>query len=167
MGTIYLGYSLDRILAELVKIRDYYAGFPFVRRTALAVGAPKYQNDQQTMFTNIVNFVKYRMRYVCDPYGFEWVTAPDVLLADIMQKGVAYGDCDDHALLLNTMLQTVGFDTRFAAVKISPTDTELNHMISMVNLNGNWIDVDACAKFKAQPKYAEKLVSNEQMIFPS
>src|SRR5580693_3191956 len=107
VGVLPLKYSVKAALTELGKIRNYYAQFPFVRRCALEFGAPDGDNDLAGLFKNLVRFVKEKMTYVPDPHGFEYVTAPDVLLADIVQKGTAYGDCDCHVLLLNTLLMSV------------------------------------------------------------
>lgn len=94
------------------------------------------------------------MKYVPDPYGFEYVTAPDILLADILQKGVAYGDCDDHVLLLNTLLLSVGFETAFVGVK--QESDMFNHVITGVIYNGNWIYIDPCDKSGRNVTYDEK-----------
>jgi hypothetical protein len=158
VGVIRLNYSLKLALGELINIRDYYSQFPFVRRCALEFGAPKTDNDLPTLFANLVTFVKTKMTYVPDPNGFEYVTAPDVMLADICQRDTAYGDCDDHVLLLNTLLASIGFKTGFAAVKISPSDPMFNHVISKVSLNGRVVDVDPCAKSVPQPIYREQYV---------
>lgn len=153
-----LGYQVKKILNELAKIRDYYAQFPFVRRTAIHFGEPRGDNDLESLFSNLVDFVKQRMTYLPDPYGFEFVTAPDILLSEIIQRGTAYGDCDDHVLLLNTVLASVGFRTGFAAVKMSPSSEMFDHVISQVLYNDTWTDVDPCAKHVDQPIYEEKLI---------
>jgi hypothetical protein len=132
-----------------------------VRRTAIAVGAPRYNNDTDGMLRNIFEFVRFRMTYVPDPDGFEFVTAPDVLLAGILQNGTAYGDCDDHVLLFNTMIMTIGFTTKFAAVKLSPGDPYFNHVISSVLIDGVWKDYDPCAKFKPQPFYQSRFYGSQ------
>lgn len=159
VGVIHLGYRIPAIFTELVRIRDYYSQFPFVRRCAIEFGAPETNNDLDGLFKNLVAFVKNKVRYVPDPVGFEWVTAPDVLLADILQKGIAYGDCDCHCLLLNTLLASVGFQTRFIAVKLPPATGQFDHVICGVLVNSRWTDVDTCAKSTPQPQYVERLVS--------
>lgn len=144
------------MLQELARIRDYYAQFPFVRRSALQFGAPASDNDLAGMLRNLVKFVRDRVRYVPDPHGFELVTAPDVVLAEILSKGQAYGDCDDHVLLLNTLLASVGFPTAFVAVK--QDSDEFNHVLSAVSLNGKWIEVDPCDKSQRNFTYSEKFI---------
>jgi hypothetical protein len=155
---IHLGYSLNKALRELAKIRDYYAQFPSVRRCAIFFGDPQHDNDLDSLFSNLVRFVKTRMRYIPDPHGFETVIAPDWLLFDIVQRGVAYGDCDDHTLLLNTLLASVGFETSFVAVKMGPDSEFFDHVLSGVKVEGQWRDIDTCAKTVAQPAYLKRYV---------
>jgi hypothetical protein len=158
VGVIPLGYRLSVILNELARIRDYYAQFPFVRRCAIRFGQPQGDNDLESLYVNLPEFVKQKLTYMPDPAGFEFVTAPDVLLAEIIQRGTAYGDCDDHVLLLNTLFASVGFQTGFAAVKMSVDSQMFDHVITMVLFNGRWEDIDPCAKSVEQPIYDQKLI---------
>ena len=158
VGVMPLGYRLSTILNELAKIRDYYAQFPFVRRCAIYFGNPQTDNDLAALYTNLPEFVRQKITYIPDPQGFEFVTAPDVMLADILQKGTAYGDCDDHVLLLNTLFASVGFETAFAAVKISPQSEMFDHVITQVLYEGQWQDIDPCAKNVEAPIYPEKFI---------
>ena len=158
MVRIPLDYDLRKALLLLAQIRDHYTNFPFIRTTAISIGNPQANDDQEGMLSRITRFVRDRVIYVEDPVGFEWVTAPDVMLADIMQKGRSHGDCDDHAMLLGTMLQSVGIRTKFEAVKLSPNDTEFNHVIITANLRGEWIDLDPTIKSVAQPHYQDRLI---------
>lgn len=96
--------------------------------------------------------------YVPDPHGFELVTAPDVLLMEILTRGRAYGDCDDHVLLLNTMLASVGFQTFFVAVKQDPSRDEFNHVITGVSLGGRMIEIDPCDKMNRAPNYVDRYI---------
>lgn len=151
VARIPLGYDLVAMLTELARIRDYYSQFPFVRRCAIQYGAPRGNDDAEGMLRNLAGFVRSKVWYVEDPAGFELVTAPDVMLADIVEKGHATGDCDDHVLLLNTLLASVGFQTDFAAVRLSPTDPEYNHVISLALLRGRWVQTDPTAKSRPAP----------------
>jgi len=145
-------------LTVLKKIRDYYSQFPLVRNCAIAYGAPQGNNDTAALFGNLVQFVKDHMTYVADPIGFEYVTAPDYQLGEILAGRQAYGDCDDHVLLLNTLLASVGFETAFVAVKLDSNDELFDHVIASALYNGQWVDVDPCAKHVPQPVYTEKFI---------
>lgn len=108
------------------------------------------------MLRNLTRFVKDRVIYVPDPQGFELVTAPDVMLVQILRNGRTHGDCDDHVLLLNTLLTSIGFATVFIGVKQGGED--FNHVISGVDLNGQYLDIDPCDKTGMNVKYEEKYV---------
>jgi len=145
----------------LARIRDYYAQFPFVRRTAIAVGNPSGDNDEEALFKNLCRFVRQRVRYVNDPRGFEHLTAPDVMLGEILQpggQGVAYGDCDCHVTLLNTLLCSVGFQTGFCAVKLPPAGALFDHVVSVVEYKGLIVTVDPCAKHTPAPTYLDRFI---------
>ncbi len=141
------------MLVELQRIRDYYSQFPFIRRSAIKFGAPKSNDDVDGMVSNLTQFVRSKMRYVEDPVGYELVTAPDVLLADILQNGFATGDCDDHVLLLNTLLMSVGVPTNFAAVRISRESEYYDHVISIVQVRGVMKQIDPTARFRLAPQH--------------
>jgi transglutaminase-like putative cysteine protease len=97
------------------------------------------------------------MRYLMDPEGGEYFIDPLALIQQIQGVGYAYGDCDDHVGLLNAMARSVGFETR--AVGVHLNDPVLwDHVISQVNVMGNWLDIDPCVKTNETPKYREKLV---------
>lgn len=152
-----LGYQVPVILKKLAKIRTYYAQFPFVRRCAIQFGDPQGDNDIATIAQNLIAFVKAKMVYVPDPHGFEYTTAPDVMLAEILQQGQTHGDCDDHVLLLNTLLCATGFQTAFVAVKLPPEGDLFDHVVTGVNLEGQWTLIDPCAKTVIQPIYQSQL----------
>lgn len=55
----------------------------------------------------IFRFVQQRIRYVRDVLNVETLATP---LATLETRS---GDCDDHATLLATLLEAIGFETRF------------------------------------------------------
>lgn len=59
------------------------------------------------------NFVRDRIRYVRDVRGVETVQEPPYTLR------VGSGDCDDKAVLLASLLESIGFRTRFRAVGLN------------------------------------------------
>jgi transglutaminase-like putative cysteine protease len=61
----------------------------------------------------IFRFVRDSIRYVQDVVDTETVAAPDKVLA------LQAGDCDDKATLLATMLESVGYPTRFVVTGYS------------------------------------------------
>lgn len=103
-------------------------------------------NNQPAQYNAVASFVLTKLVYVADPVGIEYLISPLKHLDNICQNGVSYGDCDDHVLLLNSMLGSIGFETHVVGVKANPTDTLFNHVISLVNLGGKQYYFDACNK---------------------
>lgn len=145
------------ILEHLDYFKRVYMRDPYVRYVTVGLFPCMANNDISEQVTIIVDFVKSRLTYVRDPEGAELVQSPVRLIKEIMSIGRAFGDCDDHALLLNTMLGSVGISSRFVGVK-TKNSPKYNHVISSVRLKDRWIDIDPCSKFSIQPFYEEKLV---------
>jgi transglutaminase-like putative cysteine protease len=99
-----------------------------------------------------------KMVYLADPDGGEFIQTPLVLLNTIGQKGFAYGDCDDHVVLLGAMLTSVGIPARAVAVKLHGAD-HYNHVVVEYPLNGGTVLIDPCAKTVATPHYRDRLVT--------
>jgi len=64
----------------------------------------------------IGDWVKKNFRYVRDTRGVETLQDP-LMMIDQIQRGNGQGDCDDHALLIATLLLSVGHAPRFRIVK--------------------------------------------------
>lgn len=58
------------------------------------------------------NWVRDNIRYVRDVHEVETLSTPPEILQ------LKSGDCDDKSLLLATLLESVGFRTRFAAIAV-------------------------------------------------
>lgn len=115
-------------------------------------------NDLPGFIQDCFDFVVQNLKYVPDPEGDEYLISPISLIEKIKAGERPGGDCDDHVMLLNTLLQSIGFQTEVAAVKIGDTN-DFNHVISSVLLDGKWMDLDPCAKTVEQPEYTERLLT--------
>lgn len=80
-------------------------------------------------------FVRSAVRYTQDITDTELVIAPDVLLRDIHA-----GDCDDMSLVLATLLESVGYKTRFVACGFQMD--ELTHVFVQVKMGRDWFALD-------------------------
>ena len=56
------------------------------------------------------HFVRDQIAYIYDPTDYEWIQTPPRTLT------LGTGDCDDKAILLSALLESVGFQTQFLAV---------------------------------------------------
>lgn len=79
-------------------------------------------------------FVRDQIRYVQDTDGVELLHEPVTLL----QTGA--GDCDDKAILLASLLGSIGHRTRFIAVAFEPG--RFSHVWVQDYLNGRWVDLE-------------------------
>lgn len=147
------------ILRFLERVKTLRQREPFVREIAVSLLCGIRDNDQTAQAHVLLNFVQSRMQYVRDPVGSEYVKDPVEILAAIQQGQRVPGDCDDHALLLATLLGAVGIETKLAGVKLHGGDW--NHVIVRARLGAQWRDLDPCAKRSAPPVYAEHLTLSE------
>ena len=75
------------------------------------------------------------VRYVRDVHEVETLQSPDKTIA------LRVGDCDDQAVLLASLLESVGYPTRFVAAGYAAPG-ELDHVYLQVCLDGEWLDAD-------------------------
>lgn len=154
------------ILQHLDFFKRQYARSPFVREATVRLLHGLWNNDQEGQLHRIVRYVKKHLIYVRDPSATEYVQSPVRLLKRILSQGRAHGDCDDHALLLNAMLESVGIKTRFLGVKLQAPGApdRYNHVISSAHVGGQWRDIDACAKDSPQRVYPERLAVGSEDV---
>lgn len=79
-------------------------------------------------------FVSNKIRYVGDVAGVETIQTPDLTLRD------RCGDCDDQALLVASLLQSIGRPARFIAVGASPG--QFQHVYAETPIGPDWVAVE-------------------------
>jgi len=154
------GEDAPQILAYLHGLAMQFAQAPYVREFAvnrILRAARIGDNEQGRQVEVILNFVRRALTYVRDPFESEYVISPINLLQQIDAGQQAFGDCEDHCLLLNSLLGAIGFPTRFVATRLDGADW-WNHVISSVFVGGRWVDLDPVAKGIMQPDYYEQLI---------
>jgi len=99
----------------------------------------------------IFEYVKSYVRYTRDIYKVETVKTPLRHIIDIKNNGLSFGDCDDIALLLATLLNSAGYKCRFVLLQ-SPNNkaNTFNHILVSVLLpkENKWVYLDATEKDK-------------------
>lgn len=80
------------------------------------------------------DFVKNKVRYVRDIRGVETLYSPDVTLQQMS------GDCDDKAMLLAALLESIGHPTRFVAVGFSLG--EYSHVFPETLIGAKWVPLE-------------------------
>ena len=66
--------------------------------------------DETAIVRAVYNWIKKNIRYVKDPVGVETIQSPEITLR------VRAGDCDDHVVLISSMLKSVGVPVRYSVV---------------------------------------------------
>ena len=146
------------IIASIQFVIDQFGRDPRIRAATLPLISSRINNDIRNNANTVAAFVMRRMVYLADPDGGEFVQTPLVLLNAIGQKGVAYGDCDDHVVLLGAMLVSIGIPARAVAVKLHGSD-HFNHVVIEYAYQGQSILIDPCAKNVPTPAYRDRLVA--------
>lgn len=145
------------IISALQFVIEQWGRRPEVRAAAVGLLRSRINNDVYRHIQTIVTWVKSHMVYLADPDGAEFVQSPTVLLKRIDTAGFAYGDCDDHVVLLGALLNAIGVPAEACGVKLHGSPL-YNHVVIQYPYNGEMVIVDPCAKDAAAPFYRERLV---------
>ena len=147
-----------QIVAYLNELAFQYAQNPAVRSAAIQIlhHFRVGNNQVSKQVSAFTQWVKGNVVYVGDPEDAEYVISPIVMIRNIEESGKAYGDCDDHALLLGTLIKSVGVPCKIIGVSLNDPN-RYDHVIVSVRLNGQWRDIDPCAKEYGQPRYLKRL----------
>jgi len=145
------------IIATLQQLVEDYGRNPQLRAFAISLLTSVKNNDVRRNVSVLTEWVKEHVTYLSDPDGAELLQSPFYMLAEIQKRGKVMGDCDDHVLLLGSMLISIGIPTKVSGVKIN-NGSWFNHVIITVRIFNQWIDIDPCIKDGMQPIYSERLV---------
>jgi hypothetical protein len=92
--------------------------------------------DEESEARAIFRFMQDRIRYVRDVLNVETVATP---LATLRTRS---GDCDDHVALMATLLEAIGFPTRFVVTGYEQPEV-YEHVYLQVLVNGQWVSADS------------------------
>jgi len=145
----------EQIVSELADLAQQYGTNPYLRDFVISLFPSNMkQDDRKTQITAIVNFMKDKVIYVRDPNAIEYVQSPMNMLKQVCTLGKATGDCDDHVLFFNAMVNTVGFSTRVNTIKTGGSEY-YNHVFSSVKNGSKWVDMDLCVKSNPYQDYSK------------
>lgn len=113
-----------------------------IRSTAHAVVSGCAPTDDVCRMRRLLGYVKSSVEFERDPVDVEGLTDPALLLERIAQHGTARGDCDDAAILLSALLESIGVRTRFIALSIR-RDGRFHHVaVEGQQKGGGWYLLD-------------------------
>jgi transglutaminase-like putative cysteine protease len=147
-----------QIVAYLSEMAFQYAQNPAVRTAVVQILHHNRMgnHDVRRQVKILTEWVKRNVVYVADPEDAEYIIAPPVMIRNIEEAGKTYGDCDDHVLLLASMLKAVGIPTKVVGVSLDDPN-RYDHVIVSARIAGQWRDIDPCAKGWQQPVYLKRL----------
>lgn len=135
------GATLPRMAALIREARV----LPMVRGIAARAASGCGPTDAACRVKRVYRWACAHMRFVPDTRGVELLHTAQALIATIRQAGVAPGDCDDYAILLASLLESVGTRTRLKAVSVEPPPVaRLVHVFVEAHVPrvGGWVRLD-------------------------
>lgn len=102
----------------------------------------------------IHNYVKNTIAYVKDINGVETVHTPEQTIRN------RAGDCDDQAVLVAAMLESIGHPTRFVAIRMKPLGPFV-HVFTETLVGRRWLPVETTEDWPVgyhPPKFAGRMV---------
>lgn len=135
LGKLPPGARGVRATLEIMRafVRQYRKN-PELRKVAADRIAHIPQKDFAGEANALHEFVRDHIRYMRDIHGVETVQTPAATLK------FGYGDCDDKATLLATLLQATGHPTRFVAVGQEPG--RYQHVYVETLIGKKWVACD-------------------------
>lgn len=123
-----------RVMRALV---DQYKTDPNIRATAITITQLDPEKQPLPEIHSIFSFVRDHVRYINDVNGVETVTSPDKTLA------LRAGDCDDKSVLLATLLESIGYITRFIVTGYSEPGVYEHVYVSVMLPDGSFLPLDS------------------------
>jgi transglutaminase-like putative cysteine protease len=108
---------------------------PEIRATAINLTLAQPERDEYGEVGQLFAFVRDRIRYVGDVNDVETLTDP------IHTLHLEAGDCDDKVTLLASLLESIGYRTRFVVAAYNSADA-FEHVILEVFCGGDWLALD-------------------------
>jgi len=130
--------TVDRFVEELQRFKLAPEELVKVRRVALGLVNELPPNDDVSEVRALWHYVRDAIRYVRDVRGVDTLQSPRTTLE------LTQGDCDDKSLLLASLLESIGYATRFAVAATSPRGS-YNHVYveAFVPKVGKWIPLES------------------------
>ena len=130
-------------LQIMVRLVLQYRASPVVRVTAQSIVADCPNRDAVCQVRALHAFVRDQIKYLPDVRDVETIQTPDYTLR------LGSGDCDDQSVLLASMLEAIGRQTRFLAIAVRGGD--FSHVSSQVMLGTRWVNLETILPTLPQP----------------
>lgn len=129
---------------------------PTIRRTAANLVGDLPNQSYYAEADRIFQFVRDSIRYIQDTNSVEVLQNPRITLAE------QYGDCDDKATLLASLLESVGHPCRFVAVGYTAPG-EFEHVFIETKIGARWIAAETTMQvefgFAPVPPFVPEMIT--------
>jgi hypothetical protein len=100
-----------------------------------------------------------RLHYRYRPESVELIRTPDWMLNDWDTGGMVEGDCDDIATFLGAIMYTLGYHSRFMAIRTKSDVSDFLHVFLQVLDFGRWVNMDPVVPYGYRiPEYGQMVV---------
>ena len=157
--------GIDRVLQVASDLTTHYTGDERIRAKALAItqavrnheatGQPDLRDVDQIAGA-IYTWMVRNINYAADPWDVERIQAPTVTLAQ------GAGDCDDHAILSASLLQSLGIQSGFRIVSRSGRDYD--HIYPVYNSPQGWKSFDTTILKYPGYVFDERLIKKSRHV---
>lgn len=134
--------TLAGINFEVKRMKDYvdfYSGDPSVVTITRRLVDTCRPQDELCESRRIYEALLDSTRFVKDPTKKELIQTPQRMLAEIGERGITSGDCDELSTLLATMLSAIGHRPQF---RFGARDFGWQHVWVQDEINGRLVDLD-------------------------
>ena len=129
-GSAGVAFTLSAMRAMVEQAK----GDPAIIQAATSIVYLMPEHSEHAEALALFNFVRDSVRYVRDPVGLESLAYPATTLKRMV------GDCDDQTTLLASLLESIGYPTRFVVAGYASRDFE--HVYLQVMVGGQWVSCD-------------------------
>ena len=127
--------GIEQTLATMRQLVNQYRTNLDIRQTATATIFLTPEKNQLAEAQALFDLVQTGIRYTRDINGVETLSTP------IMTLQGRLGDCDDQVVLLATLLESVGYPTRFIVAGYNYPG-QFDHVYLQAWLDDQWINMD-------------------------
>ncbi len=141
-----------KLMSGIVK---KYKATKAVRELALLITQNLEGKKWLQEVATVQNMVRDHIRYIKDIRGVETLQTP------IQTLRLKQGDCDDHSILVASLLEAMGHPTRFIAVGF--TKDQYHHVLTQTKIGDKWLAVETTEDYplgKMPPSIKESLTQH-------
>lgn len=122
-----------RVMASLV--RQYRRSLPIRQLALQIVGSVSGHKNFAGEAAALCRWVQQNIRYTRDVNDVETIQTP------LKTLDFGQGDCDDQSTLLASLLEAVGFQTRFLAIKTNALGPFV-HVVAEARIGRDWVPLE-------------------------